>query len=95
MLGAKMPLVKTKLPVGSRYCFCSACGEYFGGVVGFDLHRQGEYAQRHCINPALAGLTKDSRGYWRLDAPDKSKFHVARPNPGDFSEKPSGSKGLP
>ncbi|MGH8280695.1 MAG: hypothetical protein ACRERZ_00740 [Gammaproteobacteria bacterium] len=95
MLGAKMPLVKNRPPVGRRYCYCSACGEYFGGVVGFDLHRLGEYTQRYCINPATAGLTKDSRGYWRRDTPDKSKFHVALPNTDDFSRNQSSSKGVP
>ncbi|MGH9351985.1 MAG: hypothetical protein ACRD2G_07485 [Terriglobia bacterium] len=85
----------TALPVGSRHCCCRACGEYFGGVTGFEMHRRGEYSHRYCINPATAGLTKDGRGYWRRLAPDMSKFHDGEPNSDDFSTKPATCEGLP
>ena len=56
-----------KLPVGKNYCKCSGCGEYFGGVSGFDKHR----VDRACIHPSAVAdkqgkpiLTLNNRGYW-------------------------------
>ena len=60
-----------KLPVGTNYCKCSACGEYFTNVGTFDMHRRGEATARECIEPAAllkkdgsARLTLNARGYW-------------------------------
>lgn len=59
-----------KLPVGTNYCKCSACGEYFGGVSGFDLHRRGT-EDRACLPPSQVAnkegkslLRLNERGYW-------------------------------
>ena len=55
------------LPIGTNRCRCSDCGEYFGGVGAFDLHRK-KYA---CVPPAAVAnkknqplLRKNERGYW-------------------------------
>jgi hypothetical protein len=60
-----------KLPFGKNYCKCTACGEYFGGVGAFDLHRVGAGADRACLAPsAVANKEKQTllrfndRGYW-------------------------------
>ena len=60
-----------KLPIGTNYCKCSACGEYFGGVTAFDLHRYGNYPERACLPPADVKdkherplLKVSKRGYW-------------------------------
>ena len=56
-----------KLPVGTNFCKCSGCGEYFGGVSGFDMHR----VDRACLPPSEvaskegeAMLRLNERGYW-------------------------------
>ena len=56
-----------KLPIGTNYCKCPACGEYFGGVRGFDLHRRKDA----CIPPSRVSdrknrpvLRLNERGYW-------------------------------
>jgi hypothetical protein len=55
------------LPVGKNFCKCGACGEYFGGVGGFDLHRR----DRACFAPSKVSdkkgrplLRLNDRGYW-------------------------------
>lgn len=60
-----------KLPVGTNYCKCSACGAYFGGVAGFDKHRRGVYPDRVCLPPSQVAdkkgrplLRLNERGYW-------------------------------
>jgi len=60
-----------KLPVGTNYCKCAACGRYFGGVRGFDLHRVGPANARNCADPAslvskkgVALLSLNKKGYW-------------------------------
>lgn len=60
-----------KLPVGSNRCLCSACGQYFGGVTAFDLHRQGPANARNCADPSSLTskngkrlLSLNDRGYW-------------------------------
>lgn len=57
-----------KLPPGTNYCRCPTCGEYFGGVTTFDRHRVGPAADRACLGRLAmrrAGLSIDSKGYWR------------------------------
>lgn len=59
------------LPLNTNYCKCSGCGEYFGGVKGFDMHRIGVYPDRRCLYPGDVAdkhgrpkLRLDDRGYW-------------------------------
>ena len=52
------------LPIGSKVCQCSACGEYFTAVTAFDQHRSGPYTARVCLNPASLGLVKNDKGRW-------------------------------
>ena len=59
-----------RLPVGSNFCKCSGCGEYFGGVTTFDLHRRGR-ENRACVPPSDVTdkekrplLHQNDRGYW-------------------------------
>lgn len=58
--------IDPKLPVGSNFCLCGSCGEYFGGVKSFDTHRHGNDV-RACYGPSVMrerGLELNSRGYW-------------------------------
>lgn len=64
-----------KLKPGTRFCKCSACGRYFGGVNGFDLHRRDSETGRICLDPAsitdkrgYRKLWLNDRGYWVGDA---------------------------
>jgi hypothetical protein len=66
-----------KLPVGTNRCKCTACGRYFGGVGGFDLHQQDDGAGRTvCQDPATVvdqhgrRLLVEKKGYWVRDAPE-------------------------
>jgi hypothetical protein len=59
------------LPVGTNYCLCRGCGEFFGGVRAFDRHRQGPANARNCADPASLTtkkgrplLSRNQRGYW-------------------------------
>lgn len=62
----------SKLPPGSNRCKCGACGEYFGGVYAFDMHRYGRPGHdRSCLAPSAMRdranqplLRLDSRGIW-------------------------------
>jgi hypothetical protein len=59
------------LPTGSRLCHCVACHLTFGGVSGFDAHRQGPATGRNCRGSAdliAMGLTADERQIWRQAA---------------------------
>ena len=60
-----------RLKPGTNFCRCAACGEYFGGVNGFDLHRRGDYPDRACLPPSEVAdkekrplLRLNERGYW-------------------------------
>lgn len=62
------------LPPGSNFCQCAACGEYFGGVKAFELHRVGPATDRSCLAPSVVSdrknrllLRKNERGYWVRD----------------------------
>ena len=58
-----------KLPVGTNFCKCSACGAYFYSVKAFDTHRVGPYVDRRCMTDAEmpnAALSLTEKGYWRL-----------------------------
>lgn len=56
-----------KLPYGTNYCKCAACGEYFNSVYAFDTHRAGKPGSRSCLTPAemtVKGMEVSKRGYW-------------------------------
>ncbi len=60
-----------KLPIGSNRCQCAACGEYFGGVRAFEMHRDGPAGDRRCLTPSGMSdrhgqpfLTLNEHGYW-------------------------------
>lgn len=60
-----------KLPPGTNYCKCTACGEYFGGVFAFDMHRHGLSDDRSCLAPSAVSdrqfhpsLKLNAKGYW-------------------------------
>ncbi len=67
-----------RLKPGTRYCQCSACGRYFGGVAGFDMPRVGPMGSRKCADPAsiltVKGrkrrLWENDAGYWVGDYPE-------------------------
>lgn len=69
------------LRIGSNQCQCDSCGEFFGGVRTFDLHRvfmdkdsKGKYIEnwdrRRCLTPAemeAKGWRKNKHGFWGRD----------------------------
>lgn len=56
-----------KLPIGSNYCRCSGCGEYFTNIRPFEFHRK----RGQCVDPATDKRLKlNDRGYWS----EKGKF---------------------
>jgi hypothetical protein len=68
-----------KLHPGSRACLCRACGRYFGGVNGFDMHR----VNFQCVDPetitSKKGVRKlflDSRGAWVSKGPKSGSAMV-------------------
>jgi hypothetical protein len=56
---------------GSQACECGACGQWFGGLTGFDMHRVGDYDNRRCLTPkeivARGYVIRD--GMWRKPPP--------------------------
>lgn len=60
-----------RLPTGTNYCRCSVCGEYFGGVNGFERHR----VNFTCVDPTTHGLVLNSRGYWVRQPPKITCIH--------------------
>ena len=67
------------LPLGTNRCRCSGCAEYFGGVRAFDMHRQGEGAERVCLPPGGVSdghgrpkLQKNQKGYWCRSGPSST-----------------------
>lgn len=61
---------------------CRMCCETFGGISGFDLHRQNGW----CLDPASVGLSADDRGIWRWPASERM---------GRFIEEVTGAQPLP
>lgn len=67
----------SKLPIGTNRCLCSGCGQHFGGVYTFELHRTGTYPDRSCLAPSAVSdrhgrplLRLNNLGYWvRIDTP--------------------------
>ena len=59
------------LPVGTNYCKCPSCGEYFSNEGTFDIHRSGVGRDRSCTAPGSLfnkkgghRLVLNKRGYW-------------------------------
>lgn len=52
------PQTQLDMPIGSNFCMCSGCGEFFSGCAGFDKHRAGDFGAgtRHCVNPTDVGM---------------------------------------
>ena len=64
-----------KLPVGTKYCLCSGCGEYFTNDFNFNMHRQDGPTGRVCVHPStlltktgIARLRLNAKGYWARPA---------------------------
>jgi uncharacterized C2H2 Zn-finger protein len=64
-----------KLPLGSCFCRCPECGEYFASETSFDLHRTGSHQKREraCFAPievrdkhSRPMLRLNEKGYWVL-----------------------------
>ena len=73
-------MASPQLKPGTRFCQCTACGRYFGGVAGFDLHRVGPIESRKCLDPAAVfdgrgnrKLWLNDRGYWVGDYPERAE----------------------
>ena len=63
-----------RLPIGTNYCLCRACGEVFGGNSGFEFHRIGDHGNRRCRSRSQmteAGYALDSMGRWRVALSDE------------------------
>ena len=58
------------LTPGTGRCRCAACGRFFGGVGGFDVHQRLTGARSAsvlvCLDPATLGLVE--RGGWWVRA---------------------------
>ena len=55
------------LSVGTNYCKCCACGEYFNSEHAFDVHRTGNHGNRRCFTTSEMierGMGKSGRDYW-------------------------------
>ena len=64
-----------KLGIGTRFCLCRSCGQYFGGASGFDLHRR----DGRCVPPdslvdgkGTRLLFLNTRGYWGKRLPENA-----------------------
>jgi hypothetical protein len=60
-----------KLPIGSGYCRCPKCGEYFLSEAAFSAHRRGDENDRHCLaaedmNDRGMVLVARQNGYYRV-----------------------------
>lgn len=56
-----------KLPPGTNYARCCACGEYFKSPSSFDKHRITDQGERRCLTVSemvSEGMSKNERGYW-------------------------------
>lgn len=54
---------------GTQKCHCSGCHVTFGGVSGFDKHRQ----DFRCIDPAYVDLVLNAEGCWVHPVPEAFK----------------------
>jgi len=75
--------IDPKLPTGTNYCRCSACGEYFNSVVAFEKHRIGVHRikGRKCRSKAqmkARGMSVNHKGYWITQKYDSSPHQPRR-----------------
>jgi hypothetical protein len=64
---ARIPSHDPKLPHGTAYCRCGACGAYFRSDRAFLKHRKGGA----CLTAAAMlskGMALGARGYWATEA---------------------------
>ena len=78
---------------------CRTCGETFGGLLGFEKHRVGEFNNkppnygRRCLSPwemAEKGMVKSEKGVWIrafsrpvADGDDRADAHTNDPLSGE------------
>lgn len=59
-----------ELKVGSNFCECTGCGEFFFTVSSFDKHfARGRGGNVKCLKPeemVKLNMEKDKNGYWHL-----------------------------
>lgn len=73
-----------RLPYGTNFCLCAACGRYFGGVNGFERHR----VNFQCVDAATIGL-RLNRGRW-VRTPPKAPVLAGAPKiKADISTDPA------
>jgi hypothetical protein len=68
-----------KLPAGSNFCLCKACGLYFRSVGGFDSHR----VNRRCLSQdelQARGYEPSHDGYWRIPSREWTHGYHQLPN---------------
>ncbi len=61
-------------------CTCSPCGRAFTGLTAFDKHQDVDYTRRPavaCLDPATAGLVRQSSGRWGFPADEDSRARLA------------------
>ena len=72
-----------KLPIGSNFCQCSGCGEYFNSELPFRLHRFGTHGKsRRCLTAAEMlekGMAVSAKGYWVSKLREKPDSGTALP----------------
>lgn len=57
---------------------CPVCHETFTTFANGDKHRKGSGADRHCVDPAAAGLVLNVRGAWSMPGrPDETPEDAA------------------
>jgi hypothetical protein len=72
------------MKLGSRRCQCAACGQYFGGVSGFDEHRVGKHPSRRCLTPQeMVGIGLTRKGPWWIRSYDGPRTRGSGPRSGD------------
>lgn len=52
-----------KLPIGTRYCQCPKCRDYFSSEASFTAHRKEGICLGHTARRAR-GMGTNSKGYW-------------------------------
>lgn len=86
--GNQQPITP-RLPPGTRYCKCPACGRFFGGVSGFDRHR----VNAACVDPASVGLELNARGYWVRNGSNSTPSRGAPGVSGELTANPDQNRG--
>jgi hypothetical protein len=55
------------IKIGTNFCKCPACGEYFTSDYPFRMHRTGPYTGRKCLSKEemeTKGMEFNRKGYW-------------------------------